>query len=1814
MKPYLKFVIGFAILSSSLSCNIFNKNRISIISTNFGEEVGRSQNLIFRFSANLIEKPEDLNVWENTELIKFTPAINGKFKWISKNELLFSPAGKLGVCQAYEAKPTKLLLSKIKTDKSISQKKDIKFHTPYLKLGNINAYWAKNKQTNRAEIKLNTEFNYSVKPRQLADKLKLTINKKDYGFSLQGDKIDERQDLNITDKKATNEICDIEVTIDQGLQANGSSYITDKAMSQNLILASGNEIAITKIETAYEDQIGIATIITSQELESGNIAACYTIAPPVKTTAEIEANKIIIRGEFAEDINYTITINQQLKGTLGGQLKSVHTDNLFFGEMPPAIAFTNKQAQYITNKGNQNIGLNIVNIDNVNLKITKIYRNNILLFLNNMRGYDYDSYYDEDGDYISSSEEYYYDDYNEQYGSVITDREMSTKDMAKNKGVSLLNVNLGDEKKFKGIYNIKVSSMDDNYISASKLVSVSDIGILAKKSKNDIMVMVNSLINSNPLVGVEVSLVSTNNQTIYTLKTDGKGIAHFSDLEQKASGFTIAMITADFEEDFNYLLLKDNRVETARFETDGISENKAGWWAFIYGDRSIYRPGETVYLNTIVRNEALDNVKKIPVIVKMVMPNGRVFQEKSITTNEQGAAPVEFTTTEQIITGTYSIDVYNTNDVLLNSHNISIEEFVPDKIKVNQSLNKEAFNSEDEIRYTGEALTFFGPASAGRNYECEFVFKSEPFTAPKYPAYHFAIKNKVRFEPDVRQGKTDDAGLFTEVYKIPEEWRNTGYISGKVLTTVFDENSRPVNRSKNFDIYSQNVFYGIARHDDWLGTNAPATFNCIALNKDRMPVNQSNVTVEIIQYQWQNLLERYYGSYKYNSKPIEKIISSQLVNFKNGKADVRFTPRLSGEYEIRIKQAGSNTGYTYSSFYAYEYGSTSSSSFEVSQEGEVIIEADKEQYNNGDEAKFLFKTPFDGKLLVTIDRNKVFEYHVVEVKDKTASLELDMDDEFVPNIYISATLIKQSANSDIPLTVAHGLKNIVVIRKKTQLPVTITAVENSRSKTKQKITVKTEPNAEVTIAVVDEGILSIKGGKTPDPFNYFYQKRALEVESFDLYARLFPELLAGSSGGDAGAYKIELDKRLNPLSVVRFKPLALWSGVIKTNGSGVAEFTANIPQFYGAVRIMAVAYKDKAFGNAEKEMKIFDPMVISSSLPRFLSPGDEITMAINMMNTSKKAATATTGVSISGPLEIVAVDNASYSINPNKEKMALYTLRAKADIGKASVAIKVTAMGETFTENIDIAVRPAAGLQKKSSEGLLAGGQIENIDLGADFMGTPTLQIVVDQSPLAQLGNKMRDLLHYPHGCAEQTISTAFPQVYFGEYAKAVGQYTNYEKLGANDFNPVYNVNEAIKKINTLAADDGNISYWPGDYHYNLFINAYALHFLTECEKNGYTINTGLKNRLILLCTQSTGSSLERREYVMSESGQEVWKPFITREKIYALYALAVAGSPNMSAMNYCKNNPGKLHTSSKYLLAGTFALTGDLSTFRNMIPKVYTRENDYRYYYDDYSSPIRDKALVLNALVEADINNPQTLSLVKSLVTDLKNSEYCNTNEMSFSILALGKFSKRLQANGTGKADVFVDGKNMGTYNGKSLHLQLARKAQNIQIKNTGKGSIYFSVVYEGISQSGNITEEDKGLIVRRTFLNREGRVISVDNIKQNDLVIVKITANTTFSTGCKNVVITDILPAGLEIENPRITATNELEWMSNQWFVTYMDVRDDRINYFTDLYSDQTTTLYYMCRAVSKGKFILGPVQADAMYDGAVHSYNGKGILIVN
>jgi uncharacterized protein YfaS (alpha-2-macroglobulin family) len=1792
----MRFKLSF-LLTIVLSVFIFSCNRslVNLDFTNAKDEVAPLTNLVFRFDKSLIADSL-INQWDSTKYISFEPAISGKFRWAHGDELVFSPSMPLLPATNYRATLNSDILQYSKYSR-FGNGKDIQFHTPSLRLINSNNSWVTEDESSKRFVpQMDLEFNYPVDPNALKEKLKLTLDDKPVSFNLQTLSASSIITIRLANIPAVDKDYEVKLQLDKGLLPVGGTNGTADVVTASALIPSPFVLHINDVEANPDGSGGTITVSTSQVISSNtNLASYIQLDPAVKFTTEISENGFTIHSDhFNVEKTYALTIKKGLRGEIGGTLHEDYVNNLAFGALEPGISFQNSKGIYLSGKGEKNVEVKITNVEKVKLIISKIYENNLLSAQkngyypqeNNGGGYDYEETSDPSA------------------GDVIYEKELDTRLLPKYGGSRLLHLDMEDKlPDFKGIYHIMIRSTKDYWVRDNRFLSLSDIGLIAKEGAENLIVFANSIQTAQPLKGVNIVAYGANNQILGMGATDDQGMASIKYQRREFAGFKPAMIIAKTAEDFNYLPFASTRINTSRFDVSGKTMNATGLDAFIYEERNIYRPGEKINYSVILRDYTWKSPGEIPVKLKFLLPNGKELKTFRKTLNDQGSVDGSIDLPVTAITGSYSLEVYTSNDILLSTEAFHVEEFVPDRIKVTATLNKEFYEPGQTADLKIQAVNFFGPPAANRNYECEFQLKQKIFFAKKFNNYNFSLTNQKTFYDKVtREGKTNEAGEASEKFLLEDMYKNIGLLQADFYSTVFDETGRPVSRLNSASIYTQPVYYGIANDGSYYyPLNQSVRFHLIALDKNQQVV-PSNAQVSIVKHEYRTVISKSGSYFRYESQEEDKLISSAMLNVNGEQSSYSFTPRTGGSYEIRVAIPGAST-YVSKTFYSYGSWGGDQSSFEVNNEGQVDIQLDKASYYNGESVRALFKAPFDGRMLVTLETDKMISYQWVNVEKRSASVELKLSSETLPNAYITATLIKPHGISDVPLTVAHGFENIMVEEKSRKIPVEILANQKVRSRTQQEVKIKAAPNSLVTLAAVDNGVLQVSDFKTPDPYGYFYARRALGVNDFDIYPLLLPELKArlSSTGGDS---ETDMTKRTNPMPAKRIKILSYWSGIKKTDANGEALFQVDIPQFSGEVRLMAVSYKNDQFGSADSKMTVADPLVLSTALPRFLSPSDSISVPVTITNTTASLASGSATLSASGGVIVSGGKSQSFSIPANSEKRLYFTITASPVIGAGKISVDVNGPGGKFNDETEISIRPAASLQKNTGSGNISGGSTQTINFdNSDFIPSSIgRQLFLTRFPGAGLGKYLGYLLEYPYGCTEQTVSIAFPQLYFSDLSDAL----HVSKNGQASAN--FNVQEAIRKIKMRQLYNGAVTLWDDEKSANWWTSIYAAHFLLEAGKAGFDVDKGLLETLL----GYINFSMKDKKTIDYHYNRDQVKKIVPKEVIYGLYVLALASKPNTALMNYYKANPALLSLDCKYLLAAAYALSGDRGSFKQFLPTHFVGEVANTETGGSFSSDIRDEAMSLNVLLDVDPTNAQIPEMAKHVTDQLKQRYWYSTQELVFGFLALGKISKQ-QGSSTATAEVRINGKKMADFSGTDLKLTSAQlKDGKPEIVSSGKGNLYYFWEEEGISAGGTMKESDNYLKVRKRFFDRSGKPITGNTFKQNELVIVQISLEKSFSNDIENVVITDLLPAGFEIENPRTKDIPGMDWIKDAASPTALDVRDDRINLFVNAY-DLRENYYYTVRAVSPGVFKMGPVSADAMYNGEYHSSNGGGTIKV-
>ena len=785
---------------------------------------------------------------------------------------------------------------------------------------------------------------------------------------------------------------------------------------------------------------------------------------------------------------------------------------------------------------------------------------------------------------------------------------------------------------------------------------------------------------------------------------------------------------------------------------------------------------------------------------------------------------------------------------------------------------------------------------------------------------------------------------------------------------------------------------------------------------------------------------------------------------------------------------------------------------------------------------------------------------------------------------------------------AFGAVPLSVDKASGRLPVTLTAPAAMRPGAPLTVEVAAPAGSLVTLAAVDEGILQLVAQKTPDPFAFFYAKRQLQVETFDTFAMLLPEVppLLGKAlaGGGDGLEDLSGFTRTQSPAL---RTVAYWSGPVQVGPTGKAQVTFDIPEFQGQVRLMAAGIAGRRFAAAEAATVVKSPLVLLPSFPRFLAFDDLARTSITVRNDTGKDGTFTVSLHVTGPATVDRPER-QVPIPKGGQATVVFPVTAGKTEGVLDCAVAVSGGGEASRDSFQIAVRSPLPARTSVQSGAMEAAGLTLPELAStEFLpGTARRDVTVGRFPLIRFTGNLKALLGYPYGCVEQTVSRAFPLLYFADLAKALDPAT-FEAVA-----PAAMVQSAIRRVTGMQLYNGGFSMWPGGSDPQPWMSLYAAHFLVEAGLAGYSVDKDVLSQA-LAYAGTTGR------------GADLQKPEGPRLAAYALYVLAKAGRADIGAMDNLRDSFAKrLPPDARGLLGAAYAAVGNTRSAEMLasgpVPGGEAREVTG----GTLDSPLRDKALYLSALIDAAPADPRLGSLAVEVGRLLEGEAYPSTQENAVALLALGKFHGRQKAKkpftgllsaGSGLLSDFSSDKVLalrGLDQPGDLRLEIKQGFES--------GACYYSVRTRGIPAPAAYKPLTAGLEVARQYLSRDGQPLAEDTAAQGGLVVVKFAVRATQGP-LANVVLENLLPAGLEVENPRLSTSERLPWMEtdDKAAPASVDLRDDRVLLFVDLPDTAWHTYYALLRAVTPGVFTLPPPQAEAMYAPEVRGSGALGRFTV-
>lgn len=1331
-------------------------------------------------------------------------------------------------------------------------------------------------------------------------------------------------------------------------------------------------------------------------------------------------------------------------------------------------------------------------------------------------------------------------------------------------------------------------------------VMASDLGIIAKRGAADEMtVLVHNILTTAPEKGVEVVLYNYQHRPVGRGTTDESGHAKI----KYGAGRPYYLVAMQGNQR-GYLHVSDGRaLSMSTFDVSGEVVQK-GIKGFIYGERGVWRPGETIHVGFMLNDRAGSLPANHPVTLELFNPLGQLYATQTQTTGEMGLYTFAVATESDSPTGAWSAKV-TVGGVSFNKK-IRVETVKPNRLKIALDLPERILaGSKTEMPMHVEWLQ--GATARNLDYEIEATFSPVTTRFDKYPGYTFDTPAR-RFDQEavtVASGTTDEGGDATVDLDVELNSSASGMLNMNLVTRVFEE-------SGDFSIDGATVPY--SPYTSYVGVKSPQTdrtqlntgtsyiYDVVSLGNDGTPAGNRELEVQIYKvawYWWWNSDNGSLANYISNSYE-EPVKTMQLKTKSNGTASftLNYTNNEWGTYfiQVRDKRSGHIAGVL--NYYDWPYSEGRRDTDGSENATKLSFRTDSDSYAPGDVMTVVFPSSEGSRAVVSIENGSgivsIKEYNCTS--DET-TVRIDVTQEMQPNVYVHITLLQPhgATVNDLPIRM-YGVVPVEVSSPRSHLRPVIATQDELRPEAVYQVSVSEKEGRPMayTIAVVDEGLLDLTRFRTPDPWRAFNAREALGVSTWDMYNYVSGayggriEQIFSIGGGDelaAGA-----SRKTN-----RFAPVVQFDGPFQLKKGETRRHNYTMPNYNGRVRVMVVAGDGKAYGNAEKSVLVRKPVMLLGTLPRVIGVGEEMAVPATVFATEKGVGRVRLTIECSGNMAVKGASTQELTFDQITDKQAVFRIAVGEKPGVGTVKITATGKGEQSVYETDIEIRSVRRPQVQVTPVAIAPGESwkGNLTLpGAD--GTNSLKIEVSDVQPVNLSSRVGYLLGYPHGCIEQITSKGFPQLYLSQFTSL----TPAQETSAQEA-----VKEVIGRMRSYQMPEGAFSYWPGGTSSYGWATVYATHFLAEAESKGYLVPDALKRNAIRNLSRAAKSWKPENSNYYGYSEEYT--------QAYRLYVLALAGSPETGAMNRLRES-AKLYDMTRWTLAAAYAKIGRADVARELIGKTEDVVMPSSQYDMTFGSDVRDKAMQLIALCAIG-DSQQAALLANEVSLALGSDSWMSTQTAAFSLMAMADYTKRYSTGGVMDFSYRCGARGESVKTGKHIWsdtmFENGAATASAEIKNNGSGTIFARFISEGTPAQGAEKAYSNAVALDVRYYDSNGTV-DVKNLPQGLTFTAEVTVKNTTARAMNNLILSQVMPVGWEILNTRFLEGGSSEMPAG---VDYQDFRDDRVySYIDNLPAGKQVKVQVTVTTVYAGAFYLPPVWCEAMYDNLVRA-NTEGVQVV-
>lgn len=1625
------------------------------------------------------------------------------------------------------------------------------------------------------------------------------------------------------------------------LDFNGKNIGFDLKKQERIQIPSNNDFTLIRVDVYNGENQYIHCQFSTALQANQDLRGLVRLTGSNRLTFKIELNNLYIYPQTKLMDKQTLELHEGIRNAKGTKLDEIIIREVVFESLKPAIRLVGKNnGGILPNSNGLTIPFQAVNVKAVNVQIIKVFENNVLQFLqvNKLDGrrelkragrlvkMETIKLGDENSPNVQVWNNYSLDlskmiepepgaiyrvelgfkksqavypcaeDSNESSRNLTTfEDEITSYDNAGN------NTYYYDDYDSYGPSSYYNNPCENNYYYGKRTavacnILASDVGMVARIGENKtIYAAVSNLVTAEPMGGVAVEVYNYQQQMMTKGTTDGSGM-----VEIPFTGKPYLLIAKNGKQR-TYLRIDDpSSINLSNFDVSGDVIQK-GIKGFIYGERGVWRPGDTIHISFILedRDKVLPN--NHPVNFELQDARGQVVQKITRIGNNHNFYVFSVATDIDAPTGNWAAEIKVGGRTF--RKNLKVETVKPNRLKIELVLNEDPISSPDKISGTITSRWLHGAVARGLETEVNMVVSPMKTTFKGYEGYAFdALDHSFSTEEkEIFSGKLNDDGVveFNTSYKLSR--KVPGILKTVFKTRVYEEAGDFSVNEYTTKMYPYSTFVGIKEPQgvgagNMLETDKDQEYRVVTLDAKGNPVDRKGVKIQVYKVNWSWWWSSSNGSSaNYTQGKYNKIVYQTTVDTKNGEGSFKFKAGYSdwGRYSVTATDPGKHQAEVISYIDWPSWGGRPRQK-DVDAVSQLAITPDKPKYNVGEKATISIPSAVGSRALVSIENGqKVLNAFWVEGKDEETKFTIDITRDMLPNVYAHITLVQPHAQTknDLPIRM-YGVVPIMVEDANTILKpiISMPDVLKPNEPFKLKISEANKREMTYTVAIVDEGLLDLTNFKTPNPWSTFFAREALGVRTWDVY-----DMVVGAFGG-----KIEQlfaiggdDESLNReggKEVNRFKPVVKFLGPF-TLKKGTDEHTITLPNYVGSVRTMVVAGSGRAYGNTEKTTPVRKPLMVLATLPRVLGPGEEVDLPVNVFAMEDKIRNVNVKINPNSMFDVVGENSKDISFNTAGDQMVTFKLKVKGRVGVGSVKITASGAGEKAEEDIELNIRNANPKVHTTTEAIIKAGEEWSGSITLPGMiGTNEATLEVSTMPPLNLTSRLGYLLGFPHGCLEQTTSKAFPQLYLGKVMTLTSEQMQTAET---------NINYTLDKLKQFVTIEGGFGYWPGDRYPNLWASSYVGHFIVEAEKQGFSLPYGMKSSWIKFQKKEANNwTKENRKGGYYSYAQNDF------DQAYRLYTLALANEPEMGAMNRLREIDN-LSTQARWMLASAYALVGQTDAARMLVYSEDTDVKDYNGFSQSFGSRERDQAMIVDALTLLK-EREKAYELVKTISKSLQSNKWMSTQTTAYCLMALSKFAA---SDGTNAREIKIEyldnGRQKISSNMPIWQTQLkdlSSETRKLEMINKAGNEVYIRVVAEGIPMAGRETAAESGLRVTVRYLI-DDEEIDPRSIQQGTNFGAEIKVyNPGLQGDYKNMALTQIFPSGWEIINSRL---NDSEYSSESTY-DYRDIRDDRVYTYFSLNTRETKTFKVNLNAAYKGRFYMPAVSCNAMYDGTISANN--------